>query len=199
MADFPVPTPADQQRFLLRLYFGSESDRLAACVQRAYHDLNRTLHGLAKLPDRKVLHQTASEHVHSALVELVKATFEASQSSFDAWHEATCEQLCAVYAAHGFSSFCIGQAQKWVNMAFKYVHVFGEQHLPGYGRLYMFGHVPLDNVILEKLCSYGAPRLSAAWSRVRRYDEYMGLQRWIRQKFAGSAPLAVEFQLWQAQ
>ena len=37
------------------------------------------------------------------------------------------------YDEHGFQ-FHGGQAQKWLNMAFKYVHVFGENRLPGFER-----------------------------------------------------------------
>ena len=33
-------------------------------------------------------------------------------------------------------------------MAFKYVHVFGDEYLPGFAHLYALGHVPLDNIML---------------------------------------------------
>jgi hypothetical protein len=81
-------------------------------------------------------------------------------------------------------------------MAFKYVHVFGEERLPGFERLYRFGHVPMDRIMLARLRPYGAPRLSAAWSRIQDYAEYMHFQQWIRHQFPDSAPLAVEFHLW---
>ena len=63
---------------------------------------------------------------------------------FDAWHRDACTQLCGLYANRAFPTFCVGQAQKWLNMAFKYLHVFGEERLPGFERLYPFGPVPVD-------------------------------------------------------
>ena len=35
MSKFPIPTPAQQHEFLLRLYFGSKADPLARCIDRA--------------------------------------------------------------------------------------------------------------------------------------------------------------------
>jgi hypothetical protein len=121
-----------------------------------------------------------------------------SQKKFDAWHRAACLGLCRQYAESGFPRFCIGQAQKWLNMVFKYVHVFGEDRLPGFVDLYHFGHVPLDRIMLAQLRPYGPPRLSGAWSRIQDYAEYMRFQNWIRERFRGHAPLAVEFHLWLA-
>jgi hypothetical protein len=99
-----------------------------------------------------------------------------NQAIFDAWHRDSCERLCTTYTESGFPAFCVGQAQKWLNMAFKYAHVFGEECLPGFERLYGLGHVPLDRIMLEKLGAYGAPRLSKPWSRIRDYQEYMHFQ-----------------------
>jgi hypothetical protein len=197
MPGFPVPTRADQCEFLLRLYFGADPDRLGACVNRAYRDLNRTLHGLVGLPTATELRERARMHVRSALATLPRSAAAESQGTFDAWHRNACDVLCATYAEAGFPSFTVGQAQKWLNMAFKYVHVFGEEHLPGFGGLYAFGHVPLDNIMLRQLARYGAPRLPGPWSRLRDYKDYFGFQEWIRQHFPGAAPLAVEFHLWQ--
>lgn len=197
MESFSIPTRDEQRHFLLRLYFGAGVDRLGACVDRAYRDFNRTLHGLAKLPSAMELHETASACVRAALAALPANANSLNQDAFDAWHRDGCHRLCTTYAEHGFPSFAIGQAQKWFNMAFKYVHVFGEEHLPGFASLYEFGHVPLDNIILLQLARYGAPPLSSPWSRLRDYKEYLDFQRWIRQRFPDSSPLAVEFHMWQ--
>jgi hypothetical protein len=91
----------------------------------------------------------------------------------------------------------VGQAQKWLNMALKYVFVFGENRLPGYAHVFELAHIPLDNIILDALYPLGAPRLTTAWSRIALYEEYMVIQSWVRSAFPGSAPLAVEFALWQ--
>jgi hypothetical protein len=81
-------------------------------------------------------------------------------------------------------------------MALKYVFVFGEDRLPGYAQLFGLAHVPLDNIILDRFSRYGRRNLTTAWSRLS-YEEYMNIRRWVRLSFPGSAPLAVEFALWQ--
>ena len=198
MRQFPVPTPADQFEYLLRLYFGSDPDRLSCCIARAYRDLNRTIHGLAKVAEGEALRARASAVVRSYLTSLAKAGGVCSdQAAFDERHRAASTELCSTYSAAGFAKFRVGQAQKWLNMALKYVFVFGENRLRGYGRLFDLAHIPLDNIILDRLRSHGVPSLATSWSRVSSYEEYMGIQRWVRSAFPDSAPLAVEFALWQ--
>src|SRR5262249_50163145 len=99
-----------------------------ACVRRAYRDLNRTLHGVARLPDSVELVERAATRVRADLANLA-ASSVANQKMFDAWHRNACLRLCALYAESGFPTFCVGQAQKWFNMALKYVYVFGEDRL----------------------------------------------------------------------
>ena len=198
MQTFQIPTQAEQNRFLLRLYFGMASP-LRACVDRAYLDFSRTLHGIGR-PDAAALRTEAGQLVQSWLARLPGLSPDPNQNIFDASHRNLCEQLRTLYARHEFESFAVGQAQKWLNMALKYVYVFGEEWLPGFSGLYRFAHVPLDSIILDRLARLGAPRLSSeSWSRLRDYDEYLGFQHWIREKFPDSAPLSVEFHLWQTR
>lgn len=198
MLQFSIPTPADQFEYLLRLYFGGDADRLSCCIGRAYRDLNRTIHGLAKVPEGEELRAKASAVVRSFLTGLAMTHQDGiDQIAFDSRHQAACAELSSTYSAAGFAGFRVGQAQKWLNMALKYVFVFAEERLPGYGRVFKLAHIPLDNIILERLRSHGVPRLMTSWSRVASYEEYMGIQRWVRSAFSGSAPLAVEFALWQ--
>lgn len=194
-SEYPDPTAADHCAFLRRAYFGDVSTPIDACVDRAYRDFNRTLHGMGKLPHRSHIHERARVQVRMSLEGLAASSLT-DQAGFDAWHQDTCLRLGASYAEDGFPAFGVGQAQKWLNMAFKYAHVFGEERLPGFARHYRFGHVPLDNIILDRIRALGAPQLSAAWSRLRDYSKYLGLQHWIRQHFPHAAPLAVEFRLW---
>jgi hypothetical protein len=58
-----------------------------------------------------------------------------------------------------------GQAQKWLNMTFKYVYVMGEHRLPGFIHLYDLCHVPLDNILMNRLYPYAFQRLPCRWSR----------------------------------
>jgi hypothetical protein len=84
-------------------------------------------------------------------------------------------------------------------MTLKYIFVIGDKRLPGYGHLYSFGHLPLDDIIIKRLQSRGLPNLSSRWSRLNDYKEYLVIQKWVRDFFIGSIPLAVEFHLWQEE
>ena len=195
MQIFHIPTPGDQFEYLLRLYFGSDPDRLSRCIGRAYRDLNRTLHGLAKIPDGDGLRVQASAVVRAFLADLSGASL--AQATFDSRHQAACTELSSTYSSAGFTKFRVGQAQKWLNMALKYVFTFGEDRLPGYTGVFGLAHIPLDNIILDRLRGFELPPLTTRWSRLAEYEEYIGVQRWVRSTFPGSAPLAVEFALWQ--
>jgi hypothetical protein len=193
---YPIPTQAEQDKFLLGLYFGSALP-LRACVDRAYLDFCRTLRGIDRLPMAAELRDDAGAAVQSWLDELRGLSPDPNRMAFDARHRDQCERLCALYAGHGFDSFAVGQAQKWLNMALKYVYVFGEERLPGFSGLYRLGHVPLDNIILAQLAPRDPPPLPHPWSRIQDYDAYLRFQHWIHEQFPDSAPLAVEFHLWQ--
>lgn len=195
MAQFPIPTRAEQENFLIRLYFGAGSDYLQLCVDRAYLDFSRTLRGIGMMPN---LREAATAEVKKMLAELRYDVQVSSQQAFDAWHRAACIRLRTIYKQNGYDDFNFGQAQKWLNMSLKYIYVIGDKWLPGYDHLYQFCHVPLDRIILQRLQdNYGAPKLSTSWSQIESYEEYLHFQEWIRNTFADSVPLAVEFHLWQ--
>lgn len=192
---FNNPTRQDQEDFLIRLYFGEKSDYLEMCIDRAYLDFNRTLHGIKN-------HQGIYKSAKIVMTETLR-TFSENKSGFhsgtefDEWHKNLCIALCKHYADNGFVNYHIGQAQKWVNMAFKYVFTMGEKRLPNYFHVYEFCHIPIDNIIINNLSAFHPPKLTCAWSRMDDYDKYMEFQNWVRECFKGSAPLAVEFFLWQ--
>src|SRR5579859_7870669 len=119
----------DYEEYLLHLIFGTEISP-SACVSLAYRDFNRTLRGISKLPNRDELHTKAEQALTDALTTL-KAKLEKpmAQSDFDDWHRKTCDGLVAVYG--DTFVFHAGQAQKWVNMALKYIFTVGEEHIPG--------------------------------------------------------------------
>jgi hypothetical protein len=174
------------------LYFGSNPDNLSACIERAYRDFNRTLHGVAHIVEKKPeVHDRASAQVRSFLTGLADIT---DQTAFDNWHRTACAELSRIYSEAGYKDFHAGQAQKWLNMALKYILVFGEERVPGYAHVFELAHAPLDNIILDRFSRYGLRKLTTAWSRLS-YEEYMGVQLWLRSSFPDS-PLAVEFALY---
>jgi len=187
-----ILTRDDYEDYLVRLYFGTESDFLVASIARAYLDFSRTLHGIGDLGPKRLLHDQASNSLREAIVELQAESM--SGEEFDTWHRSTCERLVAIYPKHGHHLY-IGQAQKWINMTLKYIFALGEQRICGFGEKYQYCHVPLDNILLGQLERYNFPALSCAWSRLDNYDEYLERQMWIRRRFT-LVPLDVEFKLW---
>ena len=191
---YPVPTQSDQDNFVLRLYFGADGDAFDQIIRRAYLDLSRTVHGVGPFPDAR---DKASHFLHRELSSLPKNSTVMTQSGFDLWHRETCSALCAIYAECGYENFYIGQAQKWVNMALKYVFVFGEKRLSGFTLLYPLCHVPIDNILLGIEEFRDLPMFKEPWSRIMKYEDYMSFQVAVRNRFPSSAPLAVEFWAWQ--
>ena len=155
------------------------------------------MHGFAKVAGGEGLYAEGSAIVRTFLSELVAPHGRSfDQPKFDARHRAACGDLRDAYLKGHFPEFHDGQGQKWLNMALKYAFTFGDAHLPGYSHVFALAHIPIDNIILDALRERGLPPLTAAWSRVG-YEEYMGVQNWVRSTFTGSPPLAVEFHLFQ--
>ena len=194
--NFPEPSPLDQHDFLLLLYFGAEGDDVARAVRRAYQDLSRTVYRVGSCPEARPL---AQEVLRSELAALPSRDDVTNQGTFDAWHEDVCRKLSAAFATAGYTSFRVGQAQKWLNMALKYIYVFGETRLPGYARFYRFCHVPIDNIVLNSPRFYGLAHFAEAWSRITEYSKYLAFQVAVRERFPHSPPLAVEFRVWQQE
>ncbi|MDD5369402.1 MAG: hypothetical protein PHQ40_09965 [Anaerolineaceae bacterium] len=181
--------------FLAYLFFGPLDDPLQACIDRAYCDFNRTLHHLSAVEHKTELHQAAVEQMRQSFGEVRERGAGWAASDFDRWHRSTCQALCELYARGGFDRFCTGQAQKWVNMTFKYIYTLGEERLPGYQTVYACCHVPIDNIIIDRLTPYGLPALDGAWSRISSYEHYQEIQCWIRETFL-LIPLDLEFKAW---
>ncbi len=195
MANVSTPSRADYEDYLVRLCFGDTSDPLSPCIDNAYLDFCRTLRGLGKTDPDARIRPMAKDVIRRFVSDLTDESNPMGQQAFDEAHRAVCHMLPKLYRENGYRRFHVGQSQKWINMTLKYVFTLGEERLPGYERVYPFCHVPLDNVMLERLADYDFPPLPCAWSRLDSYDEYMDRQRWIRERFP-LAPMAVEFRLW---
>ncbi len=194
----PGLSAKEREDYLLLLYFGpSPKSPIRRCVRRAYLDLSRTLHGIGQIRDRQQLRVQSHQLLAERLDDLVRSTSVRSQSEFDSWHQALVKELRACYCDHGFKTFSVGQAQKWINMALKYAVTFGDEHIPGISRFFRLCHVPIDNIILQEIAALGGPPISVPWSRLVDYSEYFSLQTWIRRIFPDEEPLAVEFRLWK--
>lgn len=189
-------TRADWEDYLILLYFG-RSGYFDGCIDRAYRDFNRTLHGIGCLDKKEEIYIKAKTELVKFLFRLKENADVADQKMFDNWHKLTCDALSSVYREHGYDYFYVGQAQKWINMTFKYIFAMGEDRIPGFENFYNFCHVPIDNILLRALEKYQAPPITCAWSRLNDYRKYLDFQLWVRNNF-DYIPMDVEFRLFNS-
>jgi hypothetical protein len=168
--------------------------------KEAYADLQRTLRSIGKpdlFPKAKEARQRANETL-DLMIKSIRDRNAVTQKDFDKWHRRACERLAAIYDECDYKLFSVGQAQKWLNMTFKYIYTMGEQRLPGFGHLYGLCHVPLDKIVIGRLKDYAFQPLPCAWSKLADYDTYLDRQLWVRSNFA-LPPLDVEFELFMGR
>jgi hypothetical protein len=163
-------------------------------IDRAYLDLNRTMHGFATHTNADLLRDDSRELMFLLIERLWKKKM--TQDVFDKWHFFASKELRDCFWEGNFKKFTYGQAQKWINMTLKYIFTMGEKRIPGYEQCYPYAHIPIDNVFLDSIQVYIKIDLSSAWSRIDDYEVYMKLQKEFRGAFLNSIPLDVEFNLW---
>lgn len=180
--------------FWMRVYLGTtDKDKLKlASIGRAYRDFNRTMHGISNL-QTETTYNILSSFMLDSINEVLSKDF--NQNSFDNWHRLKCNDIIAKFNEVLNYSISYGQAQKWINMTLKYLLAIGPDYIDGISRNYHLFHIPLDNIIQDKLVNYGIPKLETRWSRINNYNDYINYQMLVRTKFQGRVPLLVEFQL----
>lgn len=181
-------TAEEVEDFWIRAYLGSV-DYLAACVDRAYRDFSRTLHGIGKIQSKE-----SHKEIRKVMIEIAKNLLTkqfTSQSEFDDWHQEMCLRLKSEFESKRNHDIRIGQAQKWINMTAKYLFALGNR-VNWKCKNYVYFHIPIDNIILNKLNF----RFGTRWSRIDNYADYLNFQIWIRQTYEDELPLDVEFRLY---
>lgn len=159
-------------------------DLVALAITKAYRDLMRTITGFRYNPNRFNIRSRAEKIIYQFVVEITN-TKNLSQDMFDSRHRIVCYQLVDSFADQIFT---IGQAQKWINMTFKYLNLLYYEPIDG---VYEFCHVPIDNYILN----ITHQKISKPWSRLDDYEEYLSFQKWFRKEYH-QIPLDEEFELW---
>ena len=107
----------------------------------------------------KQLHYTPADipHLETALevfVEMVWQYFnekpytQNKQENFDLFHEKLCDEFLDAFEEDGVYTHTYGNAQKMVNMLFKYLTCFSDYE--DYADLFSYSHVPIDGIILGK-------------------------------------------------
>ena len=115
-----------------------------AAVHLGYLDMCRTCHGIgAKVSDaqRKASFKTLGEEING----LLSYSSIDSQEAFDAKHKVLCKKYMDLLKKYGYA-IKYGQAQKVVNMAFKYLFCCeGASSKPAF----KYCHMPLDGLIMN--------------------------------------------------
>ncbi len=186
-------TSTDRENFWIRVYLGPNKDLISASIDRAYLDFNRTLHGFAKLRSTEN-YSYLKDVVSGSVAQLLNRRF-IDQKQFDEWHQSQCNTLVHSYKEALNFKLYQGQAQKWLNMSFKYLYSLGDSRVPSISDNYMFFHVPIDNIIQDKFKSQGINRLQCSWSRIKTYEQYLDYQILVRNKYPNRIPMDVEFEL----
>lgn len=184
-------TQINIEDFWIRCFFNPKGNLTEAAIDRAYRDFNRTLHGIQKKQSKEkqsLLKEVVKKIISEPLIHIFN-----SQDEFDKWHKIKCVELVKAYEDILNHTLFIGQAQKWINMSFKYLFALGENRINGISRNYKYFHFPVDNIIQDKFLEDGIPKLKIAWSRIDDYSNYLDYQKLVREKFAGQIPLDVEF------
>lgn len=186
----------DNKKFLRVLYFGNDknTDTLDKCISKAYLDFCRTLHGFSSNKDNLKIRSLASKLLKDEIIKIIKISIY-SQADFDNWHKDCCNRLISNYKDFKFSH---GQAQKWINMTFKYMILLDYERIEN---VYEYLHIPIDNIVIDELNKLEksgkidkVPDIESSWSRME-YEPYIKFQKWFRDTFP-EIPIEKEFKLW---
>lgn len=164
-------------------YFTNDIIELA--MTKAYRDLMRTIRNFSDNPEHDEILKKARNSLKKSITRMMEVELN-SQKEFDAMHKLACEDLINSFSTQLFT---IGQAQKWINMTFKYLHLLDYEKV---NNVYEYCHIPVDSYMLN-ITNY---QMSKPWSKIDDYDEYLKYQQWFRETYKDEIPLDTEFYLW---
>lgn len=160
-------------------------DIIALAIDKAYRDLMRTIRGFSNNPEHDIIIKNARQTLHTSLTAILSAEIN-TQAEFDRLHKIACDNLISAFKGQ---TFTVGQAQKWINMTFKYLHLLD---YPEVQNVYEYCHIPIDSYML----SINNHATRKAWSKLNNYSEYLEFQDRFRRKYPNDIPLDKEFYLW---
>ncbi len=188
-----------------------EKDLMELAIEKAYRDLQRTMRGFPKLGESKknegkkqevALRDEIKENARKCINAKIKNMTNCNiteQTTFDKLHEDACEALIEEFKKNEYEGFTIGQAQKWINMTFKYLNLLDYN---GIEKIYEFCHIPIDRYILEYMLEKNIIekenfKKAIHWSKIKKYQDYFEIQEKFRDNCKGKIPLDEEFKIWK--
>ena len=188
-----------------------EDDLMNLAIEKAYRDLQRTMRGFPKSGESKKnegkkqdvilrdeIKKNARERIRVKIDNMIKCN-STEQTTFDKLHEDACEALIEEFKKNEYEGFTIGQAQKWINMTFKYLNLLDYN---GIEKIYEFCHIPIDRYILEYMLEKNIIekenfKKAIHWSKIKKYQDYFEIQEKFRDNCKGKIPLDEEFEIWK--
>lgn len=164
-------------------------DIFDCAVYQAYFDMCRTVSGAGKGKRKKEIEKTRIT-VAEALRDYFADKPKAKKEAFDGWYGSV------LFAAQAPAHLSVGQAQKLLNMAFKYLYCladFREEHRSHFACC----HMPLDSYTLawyKRECDSDYD--GEAWSAIDDTAKYCHIVETIRDKLKGKVVLEEEFFIW---
>lgn len=175
-------------------------------IAKAYEDNKRVLSGVR---ETKITKQNVIDFVEPYFLDY----FKNKPQNFDKWHEKVCDKLVEFYGKTGYLrekkgekgtiGFTYGNAQKIVNMTFKYLFCImtdNNMGIENYLEYFKDCHLTLDSYIITGLVdeykNQGIKYLS--WSRLDK-KEYLNYQRVAKENWHLQRPLFIEeFDIWNS-
>lgn len=175
--------------FVLQCYFGDMADPVNAAIDRAYVDMaSHTLKGFAEEEYRQ---KWKCRYCASKTIKKAVQKTEEMRQNYNSWHNKLCNKLQSIYVEKAKYQLTYGQAQKWVNMATKYLLVFAvifkdmdcQEKLDSIPNFFREAdaiqklHIPLDSFIMQqyKVNNFGP------WSEMNR-EQYEACRTQIKDK-----------------
>ena len=160
-------------------------DIITLAITKSYRDLMRTIRGFSCNPEHDTIIINARQTLRVSITTILCAEIN-TQADFDNLHKAACYNLISSFEGQ---TFTVGQAQKWINMTFKNLHLLDYSEVE---KVYEYCHIPVDSYMLS-ITNY---TMSKPWSKLNDYCEYLEYQHWFRNKYPNDIPLDKEFYLW---
>lgn len=177
--------------FLKGLYFGNFDNVYQAASRRAYRDFNRTLR-FNKIADSD--REKYRESVDFLLENAIKSIDrnKLSHEYFDKWHEDIAKRICDIYTNNSIV-FYYGQAQKWINMTFKYLYTLKPDEFAFY---VPFLHIAIDNIVIDIAKEeFEIAKPKKSWSKWSK-EEYLKYQKTLRDNISEDSPFNWEYLIW---
>lgn len=188
----------DVTAFLLNAYFGKIDNPAHTAANAAYLDLNRTIEfkksETISEEDKIELRQKVVDTI-IAFIKSIKSKDGINQDVFDNWHRDLCRKIIKNYSDKGIE-FHYGQAQKWVNMTFKYLSVIQIASTSVY---FKYLHAPIDSIVIDIASDdFHLKRPDTRWSRMDE-QEYIDYQKRLRSVINKNklCPMLWEFRIWE--